>query len=181
LASANWFQDNWWFLAWCAFLGSMLLRSVVLSFRRKRAIERFALELHLAFAGDLLPSGLLLSRTSFASKNNSISNSVWGDLRGIPLAFFDLSSRSGKAGRSQTIVAFRREGAAGVSEAPIDAVGSYVFEGAGDWVIGYIPKRIVSVEELEDWCLELHRLARDLLAEARGDAEARPRLFRWLT
>ena len=82
---------------------------------------------------------------------------------------------------TQTIVAFRRTGANAIPASPIDAVGAYQFEEAGDWIIAWIPRRTVKVEELEDWCTELHTLARDLLAEAKGESEVRPRLFRWMT
>lgn len=104
-----------------------------------------------------------------------------GELRSVPLAVFDLSHRRGKGTVSQTVVAFLRQGSqAAISEPPIDAVGSYQFEAAGDWIIAWIPRRVVKVEELEDWCIELHTLAHDLLVEARGESEARPRLFRWM-
>lgn len=59
-------------------------------------------------------------------------------------------------------------------------VSSYQFEAAGNWIIAWVPRRVVKVEELEDWCIELHPLVSDLLAEAAGDSQGRPRLFRWL-
>ncbi|HEY3705249.1 MAG TPA: hypothetical protein VGL22_09330 [Terracidiphilus sp.] len=58
---------------------------------------------------------------------------------------------------------------------------SFEFAAAGDWIIGYIAGRTVATNELRDWRLELHTLARELNAEANGDAKPSPRLFHWMT
>jgi hypothetical protein len=175
------FADRFTTVAIFAFFTSLIGYSLISSAIRSRHMRQFARERNLAGRGDLLPERLFLSDTSFAPRNCSISNCLEGSLRDIPLAIFDLSHRMGKSSVSQTIVAFPRSGSHAIPEPPIDAVGSYQFDAAGDWIIGWIPRRTVKVEELEDWCIELHKLASDLLAEAKGDSKARPRLFRWLT
>ena len=111
-------------------------------------MKRFAAELQLTYLGDTLPKGLLLSRTSFAQRSYGYSNCVLGHFGQLNLAVFDLSHRRGKGSRSQTVVAFPRS--ARISEPPIDLVGSYEFENAGDWIIGYIPGRTVPTSELHD-------------------------------
>ena len=172
-------QGNWFFAAWCTFIFSLGVSSMITSKMRTQAIRQFASRHPVTYLGDLLPDGLIMYFTSFNQRDYSISHCLRGELRGIPLAAFDLSRRTGKGSFSQTVVAFPRKGPHAIPEPPIDAVGSYQFEAAGDWIIAWIPRRIVKVEELEDWCIELHTLARDLLAEARGESQARPRLFRW--
>lgn len=167
--------------AFCVFFIALVGYSLVSSAIRNRKMRQFAATHGLACTGDSLPQSLIVARTSFALRDYSISNCLCGNLWEIPLAIFDLSHRSGKSTVSQTVVGFPRTGPHAVPEAPIDAVGSYQFEEAGEWVIAWIPRRKVKVEELEDWCVELHALASDLLAEAKGESETRPRLFRWMT
>jgi hypothetical protein len=174
-------QGNWLFAAWCSFIISLGVSSLISGRIRTRAIKRFASDHTLVYLGDLVPDGLILYFTSFNHWCCSTRNCLHGTLRGIPLAVFDLSHRRGRGSVSQTIVAFPRTGPHAIPEATIDAVGSCQFEAAGDWIIAWIPRRTVRVEELEDWCMELHTLARDLLAESRGEPDARPRLFRWMT
>ena len=174
-------QGNWLFAAWFTFIFSLGVSSMITSKMRTQAIRQFASRHPVTYLGDLLPDGLIMYFTSLNQRDYSISHCLRGELRGIPLAVFDLSYRRGKGSISQTIVAFPRQGPHAVSGAPIDAVGSYQFEAAGDWIIAWVPRRVVKVEELEDWCIELHTLARDLLAEARGESQTRPRLFRWMT
>jgi len=174
-------QGHWIFVAWRIFILSLGVSPSISGRIRARDLKRFATAHSMTNLEDLLPNGLILYFTSFAQRRYSTSNCLQGSLRGIPLALFDLSHSKGKGPVSQTIVAFPRRGLSAIPEPPIDAVGSYQFEAAGDWIIAWIPRRIVNVEEFEDWCIELHTLARDLLAEAKGDSSARPRLFRWLT
>jgi hypothetical protein len=174
-------QENWFFVAWCMFIFGLAISAMITARVRAREIRRFSVAHNLIYLGETLPDGLFISPTSFDYQRSSIGNCALGEVDGIPLAFFDLSYRLGKGSVSQTIVAFPRTGPQAIPEPPIDAVGSYQFEAAGDWIITWIPRRTVRVEELEDWCVELHTLARDLLAEARGESEARPRLFRWMT
>jgi hypothetical protein len=174
-------SGRWFLAAWFTFIVGFIVHSFVGSAIRTRATRRFARTKSLIYTGDSLPQGLAVARTSFATRNYSISNCMQGVLCEIPLAIFDLSYRSGKSSCSQTIVAFRRQGSNAIPEPPIDSVGSYQFEEAGDWIIGYVPRRCAAISELEDWSIELHILARDLLAEAKGESEARPRLFRWMT
>ena len=181
MASNEAVQGHWFFAAWCLGILSLGVSSLISGSIRSGAIKRLATAHSLAYLGDLLPDGLILYFTSFSQRHCSTSNCLHGALRGIPLAVFNLSYRRGKGSISQTIVAFPRHGPHAVSGPPIDAVGSYQFEAAGDWIIAWIPRRVVKVEELEDWCIELHTLARDLLAEARGESQTRPRLFRWMT
>lgn len=172
--------NDWFLLPWLAFMAYLFGSSIVDSIRRCRGSRRFAIGHNLAFTGDQLPTDLQIERTSLGH-HGEISGCLWGDLRDIPLVIFTLSVRKAKATVSQTVVGFRKSGERGVPETPVDAVGSYQFEDAGKWVIGYVPRRKVDAEELEDWCVELHTLACDLLAEAKGDSSGRPRLFRWFT
>lgn len=181
IASSTSAHHDWFVAAWCIFLIGLALSALVSAQIRTRAIKRFAAASNLLFTGEDLPRGLLISRTSLALKDYSIENCMWGDLRHVSLAVFDLCYRSGKSSVSQTIVAFPRTGLQAIPEPPIDALGSYCFEAAGDWIIGWIPRRTVKVEELEDWCIELHTLARDNLAEAKGESDVSVRLFRWMT
>ena len=174
-------QGHWFFAAWCIFILSLGVLPSISGTIRARAIRQFATDHSLTYLDDLLPGGLIIDLTSFAQWRCTTSNCLQGSLRGVPLAVFDLSRRKGKGSISQTIVAFPRNGPHSISFAPIDAVGSYEFEAAGDWIIAWIPGRVVKVEELMGWCLELHALARDLLAEARGESDARPQLFRWFS
>lgn len=173
-------QGHWFFAEWCTFILSLGISSLISNRIRVRKIEQFATVHSLNYLGELLPDGLILYFTSFSQRRCSTSNCFHGTLRGVRLAVFDLSHSRGKGSVSQTVVAFPREGASAIPDTPIDAVGSYQFEAAGDWLIAWIPRRIVKVEELEDWCIELHTLAGDLLAEARGETDARPSLFRWM-
>jgi hypothetical protein len=172
-------NGNWFFVVWCAVIAGIPVYGMITLVMRSRAMRRFAAEYQLTYLGDSLPKGLLLARTSFAQKAYDYSHCVSGQLGQLSLAAFNVSYRRGKGSRSQTVVAFPRN--AQISEAPVDGVGSYEFEDAGDWIIGYIPGRSVPTDELHDWCIELHTLARDLLAEANGEAEPSPHLFRWMT
>ena len=174
-------QGHWFFAAWCTFIISLGVSSLISIWLRARTIKQFATTHSLVYLGDLLPDGLILHFISFRHWRCSVRNCTEGEVGGIHLAFFDLSRRRGKGSTSQTVVAFQRSGPHAIPETPIDASCAYQFEAAGDWIIAWIPRRIVKVEELEDWCIDLHTLARDLLAEAKGDSEARPRLFRWMT
>jgi hypothetical protein len=174
-------QKNWLFAAWCTTILAVGISGSISESNRARGIKQFAVTHNLRYTRSELPNGLNVGRTFFNSKQCFIGNCLQGMLDGIPLAIFDLSYRVAKGSTSQTIVAFPRTGLHAIPEPPIDAVGSYQFEEAGDWIIAWIPRRIVKVEELEDWCIEMHALAHDLLAEERGEAEARPHLFRWMT
>ena len=173
--------DRFSIAAFCVFFIALVGYGLVSSAIRNRKMRQFAAKHDLACTGDSLPQSLSVARTSFALRDYSISNCLCGNLCQTPLVIFDLSHRSGKSTVSQTVVGFPRSGPHAVPEAPIDAVGSYKFEEAGEWVIAWIPHRTVKVDELKDWCIELHTLARDLHAEARGESDARPRLFRWMT
>jgi hypothetical protein len=173
-------QGHWLFATWSTLILSIGVTSLISGKIRARTIKKFATTHSFTYLGGLLPNGLILYFTSFSNRHCSTNNCLQGSLRGISLAVFDLAHRKGKGSVSQTIVAFPRQGSSAFPETPIDAVGCYEFEAAGDWIIAWIPRRVVKVEELEDWCIELHTLASDLLAEARGESEARPRLFRWL-
>jgi hypothetical protein len=174
-------RGDWFFATWCAVIFGFGISSLISTKIRTRAIQQFAAAHNLSYAGGVLPDGLMLSLTSFDPLRSSVSNCLHGELRSIPLALFDLSHKRGKGTVSQTVVSFPRKGSNAIPEAPIDAVGSYQFEAAGEWIIAWIPRRVVKIEELEDWCIELHTLASDLLAEARGESDVRPRLFRWMT
>ena len=166
---------------WGILFTGLVAHNLISTAIRYRKIRGFAAEKNFTRLGNSLPRNLLMARTSFGLEYYSIINCIVGEVRGVSLAIFDLSHRSGKRRNSQTIVAFPRKGPHAIPEPPIDFVGCYRFEAAGDWIIAWIPRRIVKVEELEDWCVELHTLARDLLAEAKGESGTRPRLFRWLT
>jgi len=174
-------QNGWFIVAWAAWMSYILGGSIVNYFRRRRSIKTFGASHGLTYLDNQVVKTLALSETSFRNKEFRVSCSLAGSLNGLELAIFDLSNGGGKAKSSQTVVAFRREGELACKEPPIDGIGSYRFELAGDWVVGYIKGRTVSLDELEDWCTELHSLARDLIAESEGRSAAAPHLFRWMT
>lgn len=160
-------RRDWLLIVWCMFLCVLVVQSIISSFVRRRSMRGIAAVHGLSYSGNLLPGGLDLYRTSFAAKEFSVSSCVSGDLGSIPVSVFDLSHRKGKASLTQTVVAFRRDRKSGLAEAPIDALGSYEYEGEREWVIGYVRKRVVETEELEEWGVELHTLPRSAGADKR--------------
>jgi hypothetical protein len=173
-------SQSGWAWVWFAFPAGIVLWGVINSIKRNLAMKKFAASHNLAYLGGKLLKSLTLNRTSFYLRSYSISNSISGTLKGIDLAIFDLRVGQGKGSYRQTVVAFPRSAGISCSETPIDAIGSFKFEFAGDWLLGYIKRRIVSTDELEDWCIELHSLIRDLISEASDPGTSGPRLFRWM-
>jgi hypothetical protein len=179
IAAVNARKSDWFNVLWCAVIAGFPVYGLIRSVARGRSMREFAAEHRLEFFGESLPNGLLIDRTSFALRNYSVANCVRGKIDSREFAAFDVRYSLGKGTRIQTVIGIPRNQQ--ISEAPVDRVGSYEFEGAGDWIIGYIPGRTVAVRELRDWCIEMEALACQLLAEDRGSAESGPRLFRWMT
>jgi hypothetical protein len=142
-----------------AFVAYGVLKQVA----RDRAMRLFARRNNFAYLGGTVIQGLALGRASFGAAEYSIHRSMLGSLRGIEVAIFDLSQRKGKSNVFQTVVGFRRVGELGGSNASSSQVMDYEFEIAGDWIIAYIPRRVVNTDELEEWCQDLYELACNFL------------------
>jgi hypothetical protein len=174
-------SQSGWSWVWLALPASVLVWGIFSSIKRNRDMKKFAASHNLAYSGNTLLKSTTLKGNSFYLRSHSISNSMFGTFKGIDLAIFDLRIGQGKGGYQQTVVAFPRRAEIACSEPPIDAIGSFEFELAGDWLLGYIKRRIVSTDELEDWCIELYSLTRDLINEGSGVGASGTHLFRWMS
>jgi len=173
-------DHHWLFVAWCIFILGLVAEGALSLARRHKALKRFAENHGLNFLGGHLGEGFSLKGTLLGSRRPSVSEFMTGILHQSEVLIFDASYSAGKRKVRQTVIGFRREGPLTCSEAPVDRIGSYQFDITGDWLIGYIRGRVVAVEELEDWCSQLHDLARNLILDERGEGGASPLLFRWM-
>jgi hypothetical protein len=146
-------------------------------FLRARSIRRFALEHRCTYMGDTLPRSLGLGDTSLSTSSYGIGNTLSFIRDGIEIVIFDLTRRRGKSSVTQSVAAFRRAGVLQGPTLPVDRIGSYEFEEAGNWLIGYSNGHLAAVADLEDWGRETYDLAVGLIAEANGTGTPFPRLF----
>jgi hypothetical protein len=127
---------------------------------RTRSMKRFAIEHEFRWLGKEIPEGMHLRKTSFAWRDTKVSNSIVGHLRGNEVAVFDvaydLPKEAGRQARTvhQTVIAFRNAGELRCSDTPSTGDSKSHLETAGDWIIAYTEKKLISVSKLDERCVE---------------------------
>lgn len=147
---------------WVFFVGFALALGLgfLWSWQRTRDFRRYAESHGFAFFGDSPRFPLSLQGTALAEERGTISNCISGVSKNIEIAIFDFNFRRGKARVPQTIVGFRKQSSPASDWITSSLVGVYHIERSGDWLICYVPRRVVEVDELEDWCETLLNLVR---------------------
>jgi hypothetical protein len=113
--------------------------------RRTTAVRQYARSKEFTILGASLPRSFPFEQTS-VKRASSIANAVAGDWGGKGLLFFDCRLGSGKARRTQTVVAIR---------GPEECFGPARFgpgmttEAIGEWVLIYRSNRRLPIEEIE--------------------------------
>ncbi len=119
---------------------------------RAKQIRQYAQNRGYAYLGEALPESFPLRETS-VSRAISITNAVAGDQSGKKLLLFDCTFGSGKARRSQTVVAARGHEE---SFGPAWSGPFLLTEEAGDWTLVYRPDQLLPLEEIDaifaDYC-----------------------------
>lgn len=159
---------------WLAFVGLALLFGLhfLWSSQRTRDFRRYAERNGYVFFGDSPKLPFSLQGTALAEKRGAISNCVSGNISDIEIAVFDFSFRRGKSTVNQTIVGFRKQTGQTADWTVSGLIGVYHIERSENWLLCYIPRRVVEVDELEDWCETLlnliERTGRDSATEERA-------------
>jgi len=170
--------NGWAFIA--GFLSGLGLR-FLWSWQRTRDFRRYAQNNGFAFLGDLPRPPLSLQGTALAEKSGTITKYISGKSTNAEIAIFDFSFRRGKAAVCQTIVGFRKQAAEASDWTMSGLVGVYHLEWSGSWLLCYVPRRVVEVDELEDWCGTLRDLIRLTGTKATTEVQATLNLHRLYT
>jgi cbb3-type cytochrome oxidase subunit 3 len=130
-------QDGgYFFLAWMAVIGFVMLVAYLYEQKRKKAIAAAAANLEFVPNEDLvIPCDMpLLKRSSFAIRNIYTGSSV-----GLEAAFFDVQVGQGRGSYTQTVAGFRRPGL---------VIPPFEFHETnfGDRIAGFFPSKIVRVD-----------------------------------
>jgi hypothetical protein len=147
---------------WLFFAGFAALMGLnfLWSWQRTRGFRRYAERNGFAFLSDASKLPFTLQNTALAEKRGTRSNCIWGKSNEIELAIFDFSFRRGKATVYQTIIGFRKQAGQTADWTSADLIGVYHIERSRDWLMAYVPRRVVEADELEDWCESLLNLIR---------------------
>ncbi len=160
-ANMTWTKLLLYFGIIAAVLVFILIRIVY----RTRSMRRFATERQFRWLGKEMPDGMHLRKTSFAWRDTKVSNSIAGHLRGNEVAIFDISydlpKEGGRQARTinQTVIAFRNAGELRCSDTPSAGNSKSHLETAGDWIISYTEKKLISVSKLDEKCAETYAQA----------------------
>lgn len=147
---------------WIFFVGLLLNLGLGFfwSWQRTRDFRHYAERNGFAFLGNSPRFPLSLQGTALAEERGTISNCISGKSENIEITVFDFNFRRGKTTVYQTIVGFRKQASQTSDWTTSGIVGVYHIEQSGDWLLGYVPRRVVEADELEDWCETLQNLIR---------------------
>lgn len=145
---------------WFFFVGLGLLIGLgsAWSWQRTRDFRIYAEQNKFSFLGDSPGRPMSIEGTPLSEERGQISNCISGRIQNVEMAIFDFSFRRGKATVRQTVVGFRRQPSQTSGWTDANLVGVYHIERSGDWILGYVPRRVVEAEELNEWCESLLNL-----------------------
>jgi hypothetical protein len=168
---------------WGFFVGLALLIGLQFLWSWQRALHfrSYAESNGFTFLGHSPRFPLNLQGTALAEESGTISNCISGMRKNVEIAIFDFSFRRGRATVRQTIVCFRKQLGQASDCTSSGLVGVYHIERSGDWLIGYVPRRVVEVDELGDWCETLLNLVRLTGTNATEEGRAALNLHRLYT
>jgi len=126
-------------------LACFIVWTLVRRWKRAKQIRQYARSKGYTYIGAALPKSFPFSQTS-VSRARSITNAVAGDQSGKELLLFDCVLGSGKARRTQTVVAVR---APEESFGPARLGPFLMTEEAGDWALVYRPNQLLPLEEID--------------------------------